>query len=162
MNGQENDAEVDGGFGNTYTAEFWEYDARIGRRFNIDPVVKPWESSYAAFSDNPIYFSDPNGDDPKEGDGANPKQDSKGAAGTTAPNGGTRNGKGGVSGGKPVCLGCGSKGEDAYGIPNEPQAGTGNDGQAVANAKGTTINSQLVLIIMFFIIKVHINRHYIS
>ncbi|MCB9236209.1 MAG: hypothetical protein H6581_31460 [Bacteroidia bacterium] len=42
---------------------FWEYDSRLGRRRNIDPVDKPWESSYAAFLGNPIRVIDPNGDD---------------------------------------------------------------------------------------------------
>jgi len=61
FNGQEKDDEVFGSTGTSYTAEFWQYDSRIGRRWNIDPVVKPWESSYATFSGNPIWFSDPNG-----------------------------------------------------------------------------------------------------
>jgi hypothetical protein len=60
MNGQEKDNEI---FEGAFTAEFWEYDSRIGRRWNVDPVVKPWESSYACFSNNPIWFSDVNGDD---------------------------------------------------------------------------------------------------
>lgn len=63
FNGQEKDDEV-AGTGNSYTAEFWQYDSRLGRRFNIDPVIKVWESSYATFANNPIYFSDPNGLDP--------------------------------------------------------------------------------------------------
>ncbi|MBC7413037.1 MAG: hypothetical protein H7331_11370 [Bacteroidia bacterium] len=62
FNGQEKDDEIVGS-GNIYTAEFWEYDSRLGRRWNIDPVVKPWESSYATFADNPIYYDDPDGDD---------------------------------------------------------------------------------------------------
>ena len=41
-----------------YTAGFWQYDARLGRRWNVDPVVKPWESSYATFSNNPVWFRD--------------------------------------------------------------------------------------------------------
>jgi hypothetical protein len=32
-----------------YTAEFWEYDPRSAKRWNVDPVVKSWESSYATF-----------------------------------------------------------------------------------------------------------------
>jgi len=58
--GQEKDDEISGN-GNTYTAEYWEYDARLGRRWNVDPVVKPWESSYAAFANNPIVYNDPTG-----------------------------------------------------------------------------------------------------
>ncbi len=59
-NGQEKDNEI---FEGAFTAEYWEYDSRIGRRWNNDPVVKPWESSYACFANNPIWFSDVNGDD---------------------------------------------------------------------------------------------------
>ena len=40
------------------TALYWEYDSRIGRRWNVDPVVKPWESPYMCFGDNPIMGSD--------------------------------------------------------------------------------------------------------
>lgn len=47
------------------TALFWEYDSRLGRRWNIDPVIRPWESSYACFSNNPNYFVDPLGLTPK-------------------------------------------------------------------------------------------------
>jgi hypothetical protein len=46
---------------NTTTAEFWQYDARIVRRWNVDPVVKVWESSYLAFGGNPVLLSDPKG-----------------------------------------------------------------------------------------------------
>ena len=62
FNGMERDDEVSGQ-GNSYTAKFWQYDSRLGRRWNIDPVVKPWESSYACFLNNPIRVIDPNGDD---------------------------------------------------------------------------------------------------
>jgi hypothetical protein len=60
INGQEKSLEI---APNTTTAEFWQYDARIGRRWNIDPVVKEYESPYAAFANNPIWFSDQNGAD---------------------------------------------------------------------------------------------------
>jgi RHS repeat-associated protein len=60
FNGQENDGEVGQGI---TTAEFWEYDTRIGRRWENDPVVKPHESPYAAFANNPIWFADPSGAD---------------------------------------------------------------------------------------------------
>lgn len=60
FNGQERDDEV-AGVGNINTAEFWEYDTRLGRRWNLDPVVKPWMSSYHAFSNKPIWNIDPNG-----------------------------------------------------------------------------------------------------
>jgi hypothetical protein len=54
------------GVGNHYTAEYWEMDARIGRRWNRDPVVKEWESPYAVFSNNPIRYVDPSGADAQE------------------------------------------------------------------------------------------------
>ncbi|MCC5945217.1 MAG: hypothetical protein JJT94_09790 [Bernardetiaceae bacterium] len=47
----------------TYTAELWQYDSRVARRWNVDPVDKPWESSYAAFANNPIWFVDIDGQD---------------------------------------------------------------------------------------------------
>jgi YD repeat-containing protein len=57
---QEKDDEIIGE-GNSYTAEYWQYDPLLGRRWNIDPITKSWESSYAAFSNNPICFNDPSG-----------------------------------------------------------------------------------------------------
>jgi RHS repeat-associated protein len=62
FNGQEQDNEV-AGTGNVMTAEFWEYDTRLGKRWNIDPMSaeKPWMSPYHAFSNNPILNVDPNG-----------------------------------------------------------------------------------------------------
>src|SRR5690554_4189653 len=62
FNGQEKVNEI-AGIGNHMTATFWEYDTRLGRRWNIDPVVKPWESGYAVMGNNPIWNIDPNGDD---------------------------------------------------------------------------------------------------
>lgn len=67
FNGQEADNEV-AGSGNSYTAEFWQYDSRLGRRWNVDPVVKDWESPYATFRNNPIVLKDPRGDDVVNGD----------------------------------------------------------------------------------------------
>ena len=61
FNGQEKDDEVSGS-GNSNTAEFWQYDTRLGRRFNLDPKPNASISSYACFANNPIWFSDPNGD----------------------------------------------------------------------------------------------------
>lgn len=60
--GQEKVDEISGN-GNHYTAKYWEYDPRLGRRWNLDPVVKPWQSGYSCFSNNPIWKVDPNGDD---------------------------------------------------------------------------------------------------
>lgn len=62
FNGQEKVDEVKGS-GNHNTALFWEYDTRLGRRWNLDPVKKPWQSDYACFSNSPIWKIDPNGDD---------------------------------------------------------------------------------------------------
>jgi len=59
MNGQERSSELND---NLYTAQYWEYDSRIGRRWNPDPVVKEYESPYAVFSNNPIARIDPDGD----------------------------------------------------------------------------------------------------
>jgi hypothetical protein len=64
INGQEKDTDIDA---NHTTALYWEYDSRIGRRWNIDPVVKEWESGYACFGDNPISGSDPDGDETASG-----------------------------------------------------------------------------------------------
>ncbi len=61
-NGQEKVDEI-AGAGNHNTAEFWEYDTRLGRRWNVDPVKKPSLSDYSTFSGNPIWKVDPNGDD---------------------------------------------------------------------------------------------------
>ena len=55
--GQEKDDEIYG-TGNSMTAEYWQYDARLGRRWNVDPVVKCWESSYATFNNSPILRVD--------------------------------------------------------------------------------------------------------
>jgi len=59
---QESDNEVSGR-GNSYTAEFWQYDSRLGRRWNVDPVNKLELSQYVAFSNNPIVRIDPLGND---------------------------------------------------------------------------------------------------
>ncbi len=56
INGQEKTPEI---APNTTTALFWEYDARIARRWNVDPVYK--HSPYSAFGGNPVWFSDPLG-----------------------------------------------------------------------------------------------------
>ena len=61
FNGQEKDNEVYG-TGNLNTAEYWEYDSRIGRRWNTDPKQRVEESPYLCFRGNPIFLSDPLGD----------------------------------------------------------------------------------------------------
>jgi hypothetical protein len=42
---------------------YWEYDSRIGRRWNVDRVVKAPLSSYLCFSGSPISRVDKNGAD---------------------------------------------------------------------------------------------------
>ncbi|HKC68654.1 MAG TPA: hypothetical protein VKG26_10510, partial [Bacteroidia bacterium] len=63
FNGKEQDDEVHGIQGAAYTAEYWEYDARLGRRWNQDPMTKkfPFQSPYMAFNGNPILYADPTG-----------------------------------------------------------------------------------------------------
>jgi len=58
-NGQEKEDEIAKGIN---SAEYWMYDSRLGRRWETDPIVKPWESPYATFSENPIFYSDPTGE----------------------------------------------------------------------------------------------------
>ena len=62
FNGMEKDDEVTGK-GNSYTTEFRHYDSRIGRWLSLDPMMSkfPWQSTYCAFDNNPIYFNDPLG-----------------------------------------------------------------------------------------------------
>jgi len=57
----EKDDEINGATGTSYTAEFWQYDPRIGRRWNLDPVDQISISNYAAFGLNPIIYIDPRG-----------------------------------------------------------------------------------------------------
>jgi hypothetical protein len=59
FNGQESSGEV---ASNTTTALYWEYDGRIGRRWNIDPKQKVEESPYLTFNGNPILLKDVLGD----------------------------------------------------------------------------------------------------
>ncbi len=60
INGQERSAELND---NSYTAEYWQYDSRIGRRWNRDPIVKEYESPFATFGNNPIIYIDKDGSD---------------------------------------------------------------------------------------------------
>ena len=59
--GQEKTDEISGS-GNHYTAQFWEMDPRIGRRWNLDPKYTASESRYAILGNNPIIYVDPLGD----------------------------------------------------------------------------------------------------
>jgi len=58
--GQEKDDEI-AGPGNSYYAQYWQYDPRIGRRWNTDPITYPWQSTYSTFNNNPLFFVDPLG-----------------------------------------------------------------------------------------------------
>ena len=62
LNGMEQDDEVKGR-GNSYSTYFRSYDSRLGKWLSTDPLsVKfPWQSPYAAFDNNPIFYSDPSG-----------------------------------------------------------------------------------------------------
>jgi RHS repeat-associated protein len=68
-NGMEKDNAVSptGVTGANYSTDFREIDTRIGRWWSRDPIVKPWESPYVTFGDNPIAFADPSGLDPVGG-----------------------------------------------------------------------------------------------
>jgi len=57
FNGQEKVNEISG-MGNHNTAEFWEYDTRLGRRWNLDPVDQISVSNYAVNGNNPIWAYD--------------------------------------------------------------------------------------------------------
>jgi hypothetical protein len=59
-NTQEKVDEISGN-GNHNTAKFWEYDPRLVRRWNRDPITFSWQSPYAVNNDNPILFTDPLG-----------------------------------------------------------------------------------------------------
>jgi hypothetical protein len=60
INGQEKEKELNK---NITTALYWEYDARTGRRWNVDPIDRIGESPFLTFGGNPIVMVDPNGDD---------------------------------------------------------------------------------------------------
>ena len=61
FNGQEKSLEIDAN-GNSMTALFWQYDARIGRRWNTDPKAVPSQNPFATLNNNPIWHIDPLGD----------------------------------------------------------------------------------------------------
>jgi hypothetical protein len=61
FNGQETQTEITGSSSHM-SAEFWMYDSRIGRRWNLDPKPNPSFSSYSCFESNPVLFADPYGD----------------------------------------------------------------------------------------------------
>ncbi|HRE75016.1 MAG TPA: RHS repeat-associated core domain-containing protein [Flavobacteriales bacterium] len=61
FNGQEKEKDITGTESH-YSAEYWMYDSRLGRRWNLDPVDQVDVSNYACFLNNPCYFIDPKGD----------------------------------------------------------------------------------------------------
>lgn len=61
FNTQEKVDEI-AGAGNHTTALYWEYNTRLGRRWNQDPKPNPSISNYASFANNPILYSDHLGD----------------------------------------------------------------------------------------------------
>jgi RHS repeat-associated protein len=69
FNGMEKDDEVKGQ-GNHMTTPFRQYDPRIGRWMTTDPLgfLRISESPYVGFGNNPIYYSDPSGLTPGNGD----------------------------------------------------------------------------------------------
>ncbi|HNW97512.1 MAG TPA: hypothetical protein PKK00_03755 [Bacteroidales bacterium] len=62
FNGQENDNEISGVVGANTTAMYWEYDSRLGRRWNLDPKPRIFEAPYVAFGNNPNLYNDILGD----------------------------------------------------------------------------------------------------
>ena len=64
FNGQMKTNEI-AGIGNHNTAMFWEYDTRLGRRWNLDPKPSVDLSQYATFGNNPVAFNDVLGDTAK-------------------------------------------------------------------------------------------------
>ncbi len=62
FNGQEKSDELGEGL---TTAQFWEYDSRIGRRWNVDPKPTIGISSYSVLEGNPILQVDLLGDKPR-------------------------------------------------------------------------------------------------
>jgi hypothetical protein len=54
-NTQEKVDEISG-LGNHFTAMFWEYDTRLGRRWNLDPIYYTDISRFVVNGNNPIYY----------------------------------------------------------------------------------------------------------
>jgi len=73
FNGQEKSTEIKDAL---TSAKYWEYDSRIAKRWNVDPVTKVEESPYLCFSGNPIFYSDRDGDETNK-DKRKPKDNGK-------------------------------------------------------------------------------------
>ena len=65
FNGQEVESAITGSRTHT-SAEFWMYDARLGRRWEIDPMFEEFlgSSGYSVNFNSPLVFKDPDGDCP--------------------------------------------------------------------------------------------------
>lgn len=61
FNSQEKETQITGGETHT-SAEFWMYDARAGRRWQLDPKPQIKISDYACLANNPLLLIDPLGD----------------------------------------------------------------------------------------------------
>ena len=61
FNTQERDDEIYGQ-GNSNTAQFWQYDCRISRRWNLDPKGIVGTSDYSCFGNQPLFYTDHEGD----------------------------------------------------------------------------------------------------
>jgi hypothetical protein len=59
MNTQEKEPELGEG---VTSAEFWAYDGKLGRRWNVDPKLIVGQSTYACFLNNPLINVDRDGD----------------------------------------------------------------------------------------------------
>ena len=57
FNGQEKSTEINQAL---TTAEFWEYDVRLGSRWNVDPITTISQSPFVTFN-NPLRNVDPSG-----------------------------------------------------------------------------------------------------
>jgi hypothetical protein len=66
FNGQQKDDEIahNESSGSHNFAEFWMYDTRTARRWNLDPKPQISISDYATFANSPILLEDPLGDKP--------------------------------------------------------------------------------------------------
>ena len=60
FNGQEYEAHVNSK-STVFSSEFWFYNSHLGRRLELDPILRPNYSPYACFRNNPLVFGDPNG-----------------------------------------------------------------------------------------------------
>jgi hypothetical protein len=60
MNTQEKEPELGEG---VTSAEYWMYDGKLGRRWNVDPIYKHSESLFLTFGNCPIFYKDLLGDD---------------------------------------------------------------------------------------------------